>query len=188
MAVKVSAGTAYVKGYDVDFVNTTILDVEKPSDILKINNNQVPFEFGTKFKLNNVNGTPQIGAATTFTVGLYDKRRTSALTPPTSTTQIGEARVYMHNLSDATYSNASTEHDLYVFDVQTFVNLTVNTALSPLQCPAASFVKGKSSGATGFVQTTVSNTTAVILTQTSGTFVTGEQIIINGDELSLIHI
>ena len=35
--------------------------------------------------------------------------------------QIGEARVYMHNLSDATYSNASTEHDLYLFDVQTFV-------------------------------------------------------------------
>ena len=182
MAVKVSDGTAYVKGYDIDFVNTTILDVEKPRDVLKINNNQVPFEFGSKFKLNNVTGTPQIGAATTFTVGLYDKRRTSATTPPGTTTQIGEARVYMHNLSDASYSGASTEHDLYVFDVQTFVNLTVNTALSPLQCPAASFVKGKSSGATGFVQTTVSNTTAVILTQTSGTFVTGEQIIINGDE------
>ena len=181
MSVKVSAGTAYVKGYDIDKAST-IIDVEKPRDILKIDNTQVPFEFGTKFKLNNVSGTPQVGAATTFTVGLYDKRRTSALTPPTSTTQIGEARVYMHNLSDATYSNASTEHDLYVFDVQTFVNLTVNTALSPLQCPAASFVKGKSSGATGFVQTTVSNTTAVTLTQTSGTFVTGEQIIINGDE------
>ena len=182
MAVKVSAGTAYVKGYDIDFANTTTIDVEKPRDTLKIDNNQVPFEFGTKFKLNNVSGTPQIGAATTFTVGLYDKRRTGATTPPGTTTQIGEARVYMHNLSDATYSNAATEHDLYVFDVQTFVNLTVNTALSPLQCPAASFVKGKSSGATGFVQTTVSNTTAVTLTQTSGTFVTGEQIVINGDE------
>ena len=42
--------------------------------------------------------------------------------------------------------------------------------------------EGKSSGATGFVQTTVSNTTAVTLTQTSGTFISGEQIIINGDE------
>ena len=54
--------------------------------------------------------------------------------------------------------------------------------MSPLQCPAASFVKGKSSGATGFVETTVNNSTAVKLTQTSGTFVSGEQIIINGDE------
>ena len=127
MAVKVSAGTAYVKGYDVDNTNTTIIDVEKPRDVLKIDNSQVPFEFGTKFKLNNVHGTPQIGAASTFTVGLYDKR-TSATTPPMEL-KIGEARVYMHNLSDAPYSNASTEHDLYVFDVQTFVDLTVNTAL-----------------------------------------------------------
>ena len=63
MAVKISAGTAYVKGYDVDFVNTTIIDVEKPRDVEKINNAQVPFEFGTKFKLNNVHGTPQIGVS-----------------------------------------------------------------------------------------------------------------------------
>ena len=181
MAVKVSAGTAYVKGYDIDKVGTTIIDVEKPRDILKIDNTQVPFEFGTKIKLNNVHGTPQISLTTTNTIQLYDKRRGSSVTAANGN-RIGEARVYMHNLSDASYSNAATEHDLYVFDVQTFVDLDVNTALSPLQCPAASFVKGKSSGATGFVETNVNNTTAVKLTQTSGTFVSGEQIIINGDE------
>ena len=181
MAVKVSAGTAYVRGYDVDFANTTILDVEKPRDILKINNTQVPFEFGTRIKLNNVHGTPQILLSTTNTVSLYDRRRGSSVTGANGN-RIGAARVYMHNLSDDSYKNASTEHDLYVFDVQTFVDLKINTALTPLQCPAASFVKGKSSGATGFVETTVNNTTAVKLTQTSGTFVSGEQIIINGDE------
>ena len=181
MAVKISSGTAYVKGYDVDFVNTTIIDVEKPRDVEKINNAQVPFEFGTKLKLNNVHGTPQISLATSNTISLYDERRGSSVTASNGN-RIGAARVYMHNLSNATYSNASTEHDLYLFDVQTFVDLDINTALSPLQCPAASFVKGKSSGATGFVETTVNNSTAVKLTQTSGTFVSGEQIIINGDE------
>ena len=181
MAVKVSAGTAYVRGYDVDFANTTILDVEKPRDVLKVDNSQVPFEFGTKIKLNNVHGTPQILLSTSNTIQLYDKRRGSSVTAANGN-RIGEARVYMHNLSDASYSNAATEHDLYVFDVQTFVDLDINTALSPLQCPAASFVKGKSSGATGFVETNVNNTTAVKLTQTSGTFVRGEQILINGDE------
>ena len=30
MAVKVSAGTAYVRGYDVDLEGSTVLDVEKP--------------------------------------------------------------------------------------------------------------------------------------------------------------
>ena len=66
--------------------------------------------------------------------------------------------------------------------MQTFVDLDVNVALDALECPAASFVKGVSSGATGFVETTVSSSTAVKLLQTSGTFITGEQIIINGDE------
>ena len=182
MAVKVSSGTAYVKGYDVDLPSGTILDVDKPRDVQKVDISQVPFEFGTKFKLNNVSGTPQVGAATTFTVGLYDKRRTSALTPPGTTTQIGEARVYTHNLSDAPYSDASSEHDLYVFDVQTFTLVEVNTALSPLECPAASFVKGKGSGATGFVRNNANNSTSLTITQTSGTFLSGEEIEINSDQ------
>ena len=180
MAVKVSAGTAYVKGYDIETQGTTVIDVEKPRDVEKINASQVPFEFGTKFKLNNVIGTPEISISSTLTVDLYDKRRPANTTA--NGTKIGTARVYTHNLSDAPYSNAATEHDLYVFDVQTFTDLVVNVALSPLQCPATSFIKGVSSGATGFVETTVSNSTAVKLTQTSGTFIVGEQIIINGDE------
>ena len=68
-----------------------------------------------------------------------------------------------------------------MYDVQTFTDLVINVALSPLQCPATSFIKGVSSGATGFVETSANNTTAVKLTQTSGTFIVGEQIIINGD-------
>ena len=32
MCVKVSAGTAYVKGYDVDIDGTQIIDVDKPRD------------------------------------------------------------------------------------------------------------------------------------------------------------
>ena len=180
MAVKVSAGTAYVKGYDIETQGTTVVDVDKPRDVEKIDASQVPFEFGTKFKLNNVLGTPQIAISSTLTVDLYDKRRPSGT--GTNGTKVGTARVYTHNLSDASYSNAATEHDLYVFDVQTFTDLVVNVALSPLQCPATSFIKGVSSGATGFVETTVSNSTAVKLTQTSGTFIVGEQIIINGDE------
>ena len=179
MAVKVSAGTAYVRGYDIETVATTVLDVDKPRDVEKIDSSNVPFEFGTRFKLNNVHGTPEIKVGSTLTVDLYDKRRGSGT--GSNGTKIGTARVYTHNLADAPYKNASSEHDLYVYDVQTFTNLIVNVALSPLQCPATSFVKGLSSGATGFVETTVSNSTAVQLTQTSGTFIVGEQILINGD-------
>ncbi|BCU95504.1 MAG: hypothetical protein CM15mV9_1170 [uncultured marine virus] len=37
MAVKVSSGKAYVRGYDIDKGATTILDVEKPRDKEKLN-------------------------------------------------------------------------------------------------------------------------------------------------------
>ena len=184
MAVKVSSGTAYVKGYDVDKLGTTVIDVDKPRDVEKINASQVPFEFGTRIKLNNVHGTPEIKVGSTLTVDLYDERRGSNTN--SNGTKVGTARVYTHNLADAPYSNAATEHDLYLYDVQTFTDLVINVALSPLQCPATSFIKGVSSGATGFVETSANNTTAVKLTQTSGTFIVGEQIIINGDE-SLIR-
>ena len=75
MAVKVSSGTAYVKGYDVDKLGTTVIDVDKPRDVEKINASQVPFEFGTRIKLNNVHGTPEIKVGSTLTVDLYDERR-----------------------------------------------------------------------------------------------------------------
>ena len=180
MAVKISSGTAYVKGYDVDKLGTTVIDVDKPRDVGKINASQVPFEFGTRIKLNNVHGTPEIKTGSTLTVDLYDERRGSGT--GTNGTKIGTARLYTHTLADAPYSNASTEHDLYLYDVQTFTDLTINVTLSVLQCPATSFVKGVSSGATGFVVTSVNNSYAVKLTQTSGTFIAGERIIINGDE------
>ena len=106
MAVKISSGTAYVKGYDVDKLGTTVIDVDKPRDVGKINASQVPFEFGTKFKLNNVHGTPEIKVGSTLTVDFYDERR--GANTNSNGTKVETARVYTHNLSDAPYSNAAT--------------------------------------------------------------------------------
>ena len=92
MAVKVSSGTAYVKGYDVDKLGTTIIDVDKPRDVEKINASQVPFEFGTRIKLNNVHGTPEIKVGSTLTVDLYDERR--GANTNSNGTKVGTARVY----------------------------------------------------------------------------------------------
>ena len=60
-AVKLSAGKAYVKGFDVETISTTVLDVEKPRDTRSETDVLVPFEFGTLLRLNNVNGTPFVG-------------------------------------------------------------------------------------------------------------------------------
>jgi hypothetical protein len=50
--------------------------------------------------------------------------------------------------------------------------------------PKTSFVKGKSSGASGFAVAAGGNSTTINLSQTSGTFNVGEQLIVNGIDFS----
>ena len=88
---------------------------------------------------------------------------------------IGVARVYTFNLTDAAYSGAATQWDLYLYDIQTYTNVTFNVGVTPTQIPTSSFIKGKSSGASGFVVAGATST-SLNLSQTSGTFVTGEKI------------
>jgi len=177
LSVKVSAGKAYVRGYDIETASTTVLDVEKPRDKKSISQSLVPFEFGTLLRVNNVFGTPFSGVNNnTNTVKLFSQRRES--TTSGTGVEIGEARVYSFSVTDAAYSDDSTEWDLYLFDVQTYVKLTVNESLTSGQCPATSIVRGVSSGASGYV-TTAASGTEITLTQTSGTFIDGEQLTIN---------
>ena len=77
-ALKVSPGKAYVRGYDIERPVTTILDIEKPRDKKEIELSSVPFKFGNKFQLNNVNGTPKLGINIDNTVSLRDQRKTTA--------------------------------------------------------------------------------------------------------------
>ena len=72
---------------------------------------------------------------------------------------------------------------MYLYDIQTQTDLTLNTSTSLAQ---SSFVKGKSSGASGYVVDATSNSTSVSLNQTSGTFFNGEQLNINGVDTSIV--
>ena len=85
---------------------------------------------------------------------------------------------YIHAVKDASYSGVNTEFDLYLFDVQTYTNVTTGRTFSATEVPEGSYARGVSSGATGYVSEI---TYAVYsLSQTSGRFQTGEQIIFNG--------
>ena len=193
MCVKVSSGTAYVKGFDVDLVGSTIVDVEKPRTTKRVNEALVPFAMGSLLKVNNVFGAPYInigasvsGAQTTQSniIELYNRRRNSggagAGTIGGGGTKIGEARVYWYGVSDAAYSSDSTEWDLYLFDIQTYTTLYLAKSYTTTEVPLTSFVRGLSSGATGYLAAKP-NASAFSLSQTSGSFLVGEQVIINED-------
>ena len=170
MCLQVSPGRAYVDGYDVTIDAETAIDVEKPRDTESISSANIPFEMGHLLRVNNVSGAPKENE----TLDLYDQLDAGG-------SIIGAARVYTFNLTDAAYSGAATQWDLYLYDIQTYTNVIFNVSTTLL---TSAFIKGKSSGASGFV-VSGSSSTSFDLSQTSGTFVTGEKLIVNGIETAL---
>ena len=184
MCVKISAGKAYVKGYDIELTGTNIIDVEKPRDKQVVDASLVPYQMGTILRVNNVFGVPapNIKDDSKF-VELYNQR-TSSNTAGTGEL-VGQARCYSFNVRNAAYVDDSSEWELHLFDIQTFTRLVLNSAVSNAQMPDASYVRGISSGATGYATAAGGGSTIIKLTQVTGSFIAGEGIIINEDpELS----
>ena len=181
MCVKVSAGKAYVKGYDIDLDGTTIIDVEKPRDKQTVDSSLVPYQMGTILRVNNVFGAPVPNINyDTKVVELYNQR-TNTNTGGTGEL-IGEARVYSFAVSNSSYVGDTSVWDLHLFDMQTFTRLELNQDVSNSLFPLeTAYVRGLSSGATGYMVHANNNSPVVKLTQVTGTFVSGEQIIINED-------
>ena len=186
MCVKISAGTAYVKGYDVDLVGSTIIDVPKPRTTKDIAETRVPFSMGSLLKVNNVTGVPYISIGTqagqnTYdnVIELFDERRNTSTNNAGTGRKIGEGRIYWYGVSDAPYEGATTDWDLYLFDIQTYTDIYVSSNISNNDViPLGSYVRGLSSGAKGYIDSKRSPL-CMSLTQTSGTFQRGEQIIVN---------
>ena len=188
MCVKLSSGRAYVRGWDVDVYNK-VIDVEKPRDTKTIKSASVPFRMGSLLKVNNAEGTPwvNVGGNTANIVGLYNRRKgTGNVDPSTagptgsSALKIGEARVYSFSVTDASYSGDSTEWDLHLYDVQTYTLLQVsNPGTIATTIPLSSRVRGLSSGAIGYVANHTGNPNEINLSQTTGSFIQGERLIVN---------
>ena len=179
LCVKVSPGKAYVKGFDIDNPSTVILDVQKPRSIETTDNQFVPFEMGNLLRVNNSFGIPSIGLNKNNYIYLQNQRKSSNIIG--SGTTIGIARVYTDVLNNSAYANSASEWNLYLFDIQTYTELTVNQSLNSTECPTTSFIEGNSSNASGYVISDA-NSTKITLTQTSGNFIVGERIKINGTE------
>ena len=172
LCVKVSPGKAYVRGYDVKTDSTIVLDVNKPRET-KSNNTTVPFSMGNVLRVNNVSGHPTQSGIVNF----HSRHNCEGI-------GIGSARNYTFNVTDAAYSGSSTKWDLYLYDIQTYTKLTLNKSFSDTELPASSFVRGKNSGANGYAVSSGGDDNLITLSQVSGKFAIGEQILINGVEVS----
>ena len=173
MCLKVSAGQAYVRGYNVEQPGTTIVDVDKPRDVGIRSDVGIGYELGNVLRVNNVTqGSVNQGSV----VQLFNNFDSSAL----GGGNIGSARVYSFNLEDSAYEGTNTTWELRLFDIQTNAKLFLNQTISNAELPKESFVKGKNSGASGFAANSGGGQNFIELSDTSGKFITGEQIQING--------
>ena len=172
LTVQVSPGMAYVKGYKVERIASAFFDVQKPRTTKTIEQEAVTYRTGDPLFVNNIFGSPSLGIGTTATVSLRDKRRGG------SGAEIGLARLYDFKAQSASFVDATTQFETRLFDIKTFTNITVGTAIT--SAPLGTHIQGVRSGASGFVRTAGTNATNLSLIDVNGAFVKDESILING--------
>ena len=181
---EVSPGKAFVKGYEVNRIATKFVDSPKPRTTKTLENQAVNYSTGASLKLNNVIGSAEVGIGNTYIVSLRDQRQGAAsaaniVSAPGN--EIGVARVYDCSLESGSYSTTNSsvnEWDVSLFDVQPYSKIQLNAAIT-LNTPT--YVKGKYSGASGFLRTSTT-TDAICIYDKTGEFVKNEPFIFNGVE------
>ena len=179
---QVSPGKAYVKGHEVETISSTFLDCEKPRTSKKLETQGVSYNTGTTLALNRVHGAPVIGIGNTYIVSLRDRRTVGD--GKVAGGEIGVARVYDHALESGSYSasNSNTnEWDISLYDVQLSTRITLNQNIT---LPVPTHIKGKYSGATGYLMNAVSNSTSMDVYGTSGKFLQNEPFIFSRNDSS----
>ena len=180
LVYKISPGKAYIKGYYVDILNTSLIDANKPRTTQESPVEAVNFGFGPTFTVNNVHGSPTLGFNTTNTLSLRDQR-VGANFDEEPGKEIGLARIYDFSLESGSYDSTVptiNQWDLSLFDVQTYTEFTVNESVT-LTTPT--FIKGQQSGASAYLRFGATGT-GFTAYDVQGEFFIGERLTFNGEE------
>lgn len=184
---QVSPGKAFIRGYEIETISPTFLDVTKPRTTKTLELQSINYNTGPTLKLNRVYGSPTIGIGNTYVLSLRDSRvgTTQTLAPGK---EIGVARVYDFKLESGSYSTSnsnSNQWNVSLYDIQTITEITLN---QPVTLSVPTFIKGKNSGASAFIKDAVTNNATVTVYEKSGEFIKNESFIIDGIESGLVAI
>ncbi len=184
---EISPGKAFVKGFEIETISPTYLDVPKPRTTKSLSDQLINYNTGSTITLNRVFGSPVIGIGNTYIVSLRDERvGVNSISAPGK--EIGLARVYDFYLESGSYSTSNqkvNQWNISLYDIQNFSHLTLN---EPVTLPIPTFVKGKYSGATAFIRSSVSAGTALTVYEKKGNFVANEPLIFNEDEKQNVRV
>jgi hypothetical protein len=177
----VSPLTAYVSGFEIETISPTFLDFPKPRDTKTLIDQSINYFTGPTLSLNRVHGSPLVSIANTYYVSLRDSRVGASSTSAPGN-EIGLARVYDFALESGSYSASNpneNQWDISLYDIQTYTTLTLN---EPITLSTPTHIKGKESGAVGFLRYDVSSGVALTVYTTNGSFSLGEKLIFDGIE------
>src|SRR6056300_232071 len=203
IAAGLSPGKAYVRGYEIETIGTTFVDVNKARDFNTQNAFQTNFDVGNYINVTNIYGTPDVGPVSGETdafkkVDLFDTATSSRSTGNTGTDSgintIGRAKSKGFEYKSGTavaniYSSASLTSSVYkhyLFDINMFTHLNITTAQS---FTTGEEITGSTSGAKATVESisttesgTISGVTQAdpaVVTVTGHNFQEGQQVTIS---------
>jgi len=172
---------AYVRGFEIETLSPTFLDFPKSRTTKTLENQSINYFTGPTFTLNRVYGSPVVSTATTYYISLRDSRIGSSSTIAAGN-EVGVARVYDFAFETGSYITSNlnqNQWDISLYDVQTYTTITLN---EPITLRTPTHIKGKESGAVGFLRFDVSSGIALTAYCTQGKFSLGEKLIFDGIE------
>ena len=90
---QISPGKAFVRGWEIETINSSFLDCNKPRTTKSITNQQIEYHTGPTLVVNNVFRSPTVGVGNTYYLSLRDARLGSDRnTSPGK--EVGVARIY----------------------------------------------------------------------------------------------
>ena len=176
---QISPGKAFIRGYEVETISSTFLDVEKPRTTKTLENQAITYNTGPTLSLDRVYGSPPIEIGNTYVLSLRNERIGTSHTTAAGK-EIGLARVYDFKLESGSYNALNknlNQWNISLYDVQTIVEISLN---EPVTLTVPTFIEGQNSGAVGFLKDAVSGNKLITLYDTSGSFIKNETLIFSG--------
>lgn len=181
LSYKISPGKYVIDGEVVDNLDTVYLDAPKPRKTKVLEDQEINYFTGPTLSVNRFSGSPLVGFTTNYVLSMQDERVGFA-TLFRSGGEIGLCRVYDFKLNDDEYKSIGESNifDISLYDIQLFVYVDINENVT---LDSSTHVRGKSSGATGYLKNSVTNSNTLTLYQVVGDFKVGEQLLFDDLEV-----
>ena len=191
LALSIKPGKAYVQGFEIEKLGTSLVDIKKARDFATVNAGITTFDIGNFTFVTNLFGSPDIsqisGETTPYKEIEIFTDRTDTSRGTSAGYQIGVARARTVEYFSGTQGSTEAIYKLFLFDVRMFTYIILSGAPDPTLIANHSSgvqIKGVNSGATGLIHSSIyenvgseANQFRFAMTNVVGTFQRGEKII-----------